>query len=51
MECENCAFWFADIDAEPGERPYCHYSGDDRYAPCNLEDERAYEEPEYDESD
>ena len=55
MECENCAFWYVDVDeviiGMPGERPYCHYSGDDQYAPCNLEDERAYEEPEHDEFD
>lgn len=39
MECENCAFWYVDVDDETGERPYCHYSGDDQYAPCNFEDD------------
>lgn len=43
MECENCAFWYAD-DVDDAtmdmsdERPYCHYSGDDQYAPCNFDD-------------
>lgn len=45
MKCENCAFWYIDVDeviiGMPGERPYCHYSGDDQYAPCNLEDEHS----------
>lgn len=52
MECENCAFWYTDFSRETGTdygRPYCHYSGDDQYAPCNLEDN--YEEPEHDEFD
>ena len=37
MECENCVFWCADVDeviiGMPYGRPYCHYSGDDQYAP------------------
>lgn len=37
--CKDCPYHWTDID---GDIPYCHYDGEERYAPCSYEDD--YEE-------
>lgn len=40
MKCPDCPYWYADVDTKDGvpvSDPYCHYSYDDGYAPCEEE--------------
>lgn len=41
MKCSDCPYYWED---ENEDRPHCHYSYNDGYAPCEQED--VYDEPE-----
>ena len=38
--CEMCGYYWSDLDeaGAPIDRPYCHYDGPERWAPCELDD-------------
>lgn len=37
IHCADCPYYYNDLD--DGEICYCHYTWDDGYAPCEVEDE------------
>ena len=45
-----CLYCWAEVDEYGSPTGYesCHYVADDGYAPCEVEDNEAYEEPEPD---
>lgn len=40
MKCKNCCYWWAevDMDGKPISQEFCHYSWDDGYAPCEIDE-------------
>lgn len=34
LKCKDCPYWWADENGVKPDVPYCHYEGDDNYAPC-----------------
>ena len=41
MKCNDCCYFYSDIDEKSGElisESYCHYFHIDGYAPCEIED-------------
>ena len=53
MKCKDCLYYYADVDEEgsPTSCEYCHYVLDDGYAPCEVDEDEAEQEPELDEYD
>lgn len=36
MKCSNCPYSWAEFD---GDIPFCHYTWNDGYAPCEVEED------------